>query len=109
MPDFASLVLSIDPTTLAVLTFFGIGLATLADKINDRDWPTVLKISICVGGTAALALTVPHVTVLQGAVIGMAASGTLTGLSFIGKKSSLPSDLVIPPMTDKPVVTSIES
>lgn len=100
--EISDLVFNLDPTTLAILTFFGIGLATLADKLNEPDWRSVRKIAICVVGLGLLSLAVPGVTVVQGMAIGLAASGLLTGVSFIAKKSGTPEDLTI---TDKPVVS----
>lgn len=77
--------LNISPESVAILTFFGIGLATLVHNAFKKDFETVAKILICSIGTGLVALLVPGVTAVAGAAIGLSASGVLTSFSFLGK------------------------
>lgn len=88
--------LNVSPETVLLLTFFGIGVAELIHRTFKKDYESVAKIVACTIVCGLLALGVPGVTVLTGAAIGLNASGILTALSFIGKKTSdAPSSLAV--------------
>lgn len=80
------------PATV-LLALLGVGVAEfvgqLFDALPDRakKFKSPIKILVCSLTVALAALTVDGITALQGAVIGFAAAGALTGLSFLGKKS----------------------
>lgn len=87
--------LNINPETLAILTFFGIGLAELVHRIYSKDWEIVTKILVCTAGLSLLALGIDGVSVLAGAAVGLNASGIITAVSFIGKKAGQTKEPVV--------------
>ena len=81
--------ISVSPETVALLTFFCIGFVKLVDELFSKDWQGAAKVigSTIVG--ALVALAVPHLSVIEGAALGLSASGVITGFSMIGKSSSV--------------------
>jgi predicted Na+-dependent transporter len=77
--------------TLALLGLLGAGVGTLVDQAWKKDWHSVTKISVCTGVLALAALLVDGLTVLEGAALGLQASGLITIASYVGKKSGGPS------------------
>lgn len=71
----------------AALTFAIIGFVELVKRINEKDWYTVVIIagSAFIGWFIAPVYT-PGATGLEGVLLGLSASGVITGASYIGKK-----------------------
>lgn len=85
--DFSNIPLHIPAETLAILGFFGIGLATIWSKVEEKDWKDVRTILVCTFGLAIIAFLISFVVsggtshgvaFLQGSAVGLAASGLVT-------------------------------
>lgn len=89
--------LNVDPQTIALITFFCVGLVQLIDQLFARDFKGAAKIAGSTVAGALLALAVPDLSVLTGAAIGLSASGIVTSLTFVGKKAGttvVPAEIV---------------
>lgn len=80
-------ILGLDAMTAAILTGLCMGVVELIKRLFDKDWRAAITIVACgvVGGLAGLAM---GITLLQGIVFGLAATGYVTLAQNIGKKSN---------------------
>ena len=79
-------VLGLDAMTAIVLTGLVMGGAELIKRLFDKDWraAAIITASALIGGLAGMSL---GITILQGIVFGLAASGYITLAQNIGKKA----------------------
>lgn len=77
---------AIPPLTVAVITFAVAGIVELVKRAFDKDWRAVATIILAglVGGGIGWAM---GTTAIIGAVFGMSATGMITVLQNVGKKS----------------------
>lgn len=77
-------ILGLDAMTALILTGLCMGTVELVKRLFDKDWRAAVTIVLCalVGGLAGLAL---GITVLQGIVFGLAATGFVTLAQNVGK------------------------
>ena len=77
-------IFGLDPLSAIVLTGLVMGGVELIKRVFDKDWRIVATIIICaaIGGGAGFAL---GITVLQGIVYGLAATGYVTLAQNVGK------------------------
>lgn len=80
-------ILGLDAMTAVILTGLCMGVVELIKRLFDKDWKASVTIVACavVGGLAGLAM---GITVLQGIVFGLAATGYITLAQNVGKKSA---------------------
>lgn len=80
-------ILGLDAMTALILTGLCMGVVELIKRLFDKDWKASVTIVACgvVGGLAGLAM---GITILQGIVFGLAATGYITLAQNVGKKSS---------------------
>ena len=78
--------LGLDAMTAIILTGLVMGGAELIKRLFDKDWraAAIIASSALIGGLAGMSL---GITILQGIVFGLAASGYITLAQNIGKKA----------------------
>jgi multidrug transporter EmrE-like cation transporter len=93
--DFGDIVPMLPAGMTFLLMVIGAGLSRFAKAVYLRfvkgekdEMEAILSILFCVVGLSLVALTIDGMTVVQGAALGFATSGTLTGISFLGKKGA---------------------
>lgn len=80
-------ILGLDAMTALILTGLCMGTVELIKRLFDKDWRAAVTIAGCalVGGLAGMAL---GITILQGIVFGLAATGYITLAQNVGKKAA---------------------
>lgn len=72
-------------TAVFLLTSMVIGGTELVKRLFDRDWraAVIIMVSVVIGGIGGSVL-LPAVGLVEGMVIGLSASGVITGLQKVG-------------------------